>query len=109
MPTIWETAMAKANPIVDRVLGDTLQIRRAGEPAYRDVQGFVLEIDPPFASDEVDPLLKRQRIKISKAILDEPRETDRFRHKAFNGATVTPGVNIDTQGGDYWVFDLQEV
>lgn len=109
MPTTYETARLKMNAAVDRHLGDTIRLKRAGESGYRDVIGFVLEVDPPFGSDELDPLPQRRRIKIAKAVLDRPQETDRFQHKALGEGTFMPGVDVDTAHGDYWIFDVQEV
>ncbi len=110
--SLWDRASAVLDTSVDAVVGDRLRYRHngvwlgSGDPAV--VEGFVLFELAADGMDELDSRFSsRPRVKIAKALVDEPIRTDRIQHPKLGTGWFQPGGNAPATDGRYWLFDVQ--
>jgi hypothetical protein len=109
--SLWDAAAAKMDAAVDSMLGDALQVRLAGAPAFVAMQGFVVDDSEPQAFDTAldETLGTRKRVKIAKALMPVPSRNHRIQHPRLGPGTFAPAGSDPQSQGRYWIFDVQKV
>lgn len=105
----WAQHATVLDQIVDAEIGDTISYSINGA-APVPMDGFIIFEDDGFGVAGIDELKQRTRLKISKALVPNPRQTDRFTCVARLGAgTWRPSNNAAATQGRYWLVDIQRV
>lgn len=104
--TLFETLAADMDAVVDDVLGDTIEYRRAGG-VWLPITGFIIDINDSLLGDTgLDELGQAKRIKISMTVIDKPQPSDRVRAAKLGSDIWRPSARFDVSGR-YWIADLQ--
>lgn len=115
--SLWDRASALLDTNVDAILSDRVRYRHRGQWLGAAPQGevdavcaaFIVYANAPLNIGELDETLgSRVRVKIAKALVDEPIQTDRIQHPKLGDGWFRPAGSTPETEGRYWIFDVQK-
>ena len=101
---------ARMDAEVDTRLGDPISYSIAGGP-FVMIQGFVTDADPgeDYSASSIDPLPRRKRVKIARAVVAKPDKVDRLTADLLGPGVFRPRNGKPRIDGRYFIFDVERV
>lgn len=99
---------ARMDAEVDERLGDDIQYKRPGDPAFVDLKAFLFFDEPDEGTGARDSAKGKATLKIAKAVR-KPHMDDRVKSPLLGDRVWRPIGRDPATAGRYWVTDLQPV